>query len=318
MRSKQQRTPNGGSALAVQVAGLTFQNPIVLAAGTAGYGRELAGVMDIDALGAIVTKAVSPLPRVGAPAPRVAEFSNGMINAVGLANPGLEEVSNKHLPWLRHNLRRAITIVNVIGYTTEDFVEVVTALSDAAGVAAFELNVSCPNVEQGGLEFGSDLHALRDLVRQVREVTRKPLFVKLSPVSPDIVSSAKTAVDAGADSLTLVNTVPGLIIDVGERRPVLGFGTGGISGNAILPIGVLATWKVRNAVTVPLLGVGGVSSASDALQYMIAGASLVGIGTGALRDPGLPARIVADLGRWCSENCTGALSEIVGSLEMPR
>ncbi|MGI9079108.1 MAG: dihydroorotate dehydrogenase [Gemmatimonadaceae bacterium] len=317
MSSTQQRTRNGASALAVQIAGLTFQNPIVLAAGTAGFGRELAGVMDIDALGGIVTKAVSPLPRAGAPAPRVAEFPNGMINAVGLANPGLEEVRKEHLPWLSRNMRRAITIVNVIGYTVEDYVEVITVLSDAAGVGAFELNVSCPNVEQGGLEFGSDLHVLGDLVRRAREATRKPLFVKLSPVAPDIVSSAKTAVDAGADSLTLVNTVPGLVIDVVKRRPVLGFGAGGVSGNAILPIGVLATWKVRNAVSVPLLGVGGVSSARDALQYLIAGASLVGIGTGALRDPGLPGRILADLERWCSDNCTGALSEVVGSLEMP-
>jgi len=240
-----------------------------------------------------------------------------MINAIGLANPGLEEVRKEHLPWLSRNLRRAITIVNVVGYTAEDYVEVVAALSDVSGVGAFELNVSCPNVEQGGLEFGSDLHALGDLVRRAREATRKPIFVKLSPVTPDIVASAKTAVDAGADCLTLVNTVPGLVIDVMERRPVLGFGAGGISGNAILPIGVLATWKVRNAVTVPLLGVGGVSSAGDVLQYLVAGASLVGVGTGALRDPGLPGRIVADLKRWCSENCTGALSEIVGSLEMP-
>ena len=317
MTSSRQRTVDGASNLAVHIAGLTFQNPIVLAAGTASYGRELAGVMDIDALGGIVTKAVSPLPRSGAPAPRVAEFANGMINAVGLANPGLHEVREKHLPWLSQNLRRAITIVNVVGYTADDYVEVVTVLSDSAGVGAFELNVSCPNVEQGGLEFGADLHVLGDLVGRVRQATSKPLFVKLSPVSPDIVSSAKAAVDAGADCLTLVNTVPGLVIDVSTRRPVLGFGAGGISGSAILPIGVLATWKVRNAVSVPLLGVGGVSSAGDALQYIIAGASLVAVGTGALRDPGLPGKIVGDLKRWCNQHCTGGLSEIVGSMEMP-
>ncbi|MBC7790710.1 MAG: dihydroorotate dehydrogenase [Anaerolineae bacterium] len=318
MSSRQQSKLNGAAVLTVRIGGLTFQNPIVLAAGTAGYGRELAGVMDLDALGGIVTKAVSPLPRSGAPAPRVAEFANGMINAVGLANPGLQEVNEEHLPWLSRNLRRAITIVNVVGYTADDYVEVVTVLSDSPGVGGFELNVSCPNVERGGLEFGSDLQVLGDLVRRTREATRKQLFVKLSPVAPDIVSSARTAVDAGADCLTLVNTVPGLVIDVGERRPVLGFGTGGISGSAILPIGVLATWKVRNAVTVPLMGVGGVSSAMDALQYLIAGASLVGVGTGALRDPGLPARIVADLERWCSENCKGGLGEIIGSLQMPK
>jgi len=316
--SASRRNPlKGAPPLGAQIAGLTFQNPIVLAAGTAGYGRELAGLMEIDALGGIVTKAVSPLPRAGAPAPRVAEFANGMINAVGLANPGLQEVFAEHLPWLSRNLRHAIPIVNVIGYTVEDYVEVVSTLSDASGALAFELNVSCPNVKQGGLEFGSDLRVLADLVRRARQATRKPLFVKLSPASPDIVSSARTAVDAGADCLTLVNTVPGLVIDVQERRPVLGFGAGGISGNAILPIGVLATWKVHNAVSVPLLGVGGVSSAGDALQYMLAGASLVGVGTGALRDPGLPLRIVADLERWCSVNCKDALSEIVGSLEMP-
>jgi len=310
------------SALAVQAVGLEFKNPIVLAAGTAAYGRELANVVRLDALGGLVTKAVSPEPRAGAPAPRVGEFSGGMINAVGLANPGVAAVVQEHLPWLARSLPTVRKLANVVGFAVEEFADVIERLDDAVGGDAsgaldgYELNVSCPNVKAGGMEFGADPAALSDVVRRARAVTKRPLFVKLSPTLPDIARSAELAVDAGADALTLVNTIPGLVVDTSRRRPALGFGTGGVSGRALLPVGVLATWKVSRRVRVPLLGVGGVRSADDALQYLLAGASLVGIGTAMLRDPRAPEQVVRGLEHWCAANGVNRIVDIVGTLEM--
>jgi len=304
--------------LSTDVAGIRFQNPLVLAAGTAAYGREMVDVMDLEAVGGIVTKAVSLRPRAGAPAPRVAEFPGGMINAVGLANPGLEDVRRHDLPWLAEHVRNARVLVNVVGDTAEDYAAVVAGLEDVTVVNGYELNVSCPNVKAGGLEFCADPRALADVVRGARAATKRPLAVKLSPTISDIAASARVAVDAGADALTLINTIPGLVIDVERRRPALGFGTGGVSGPGLLPVGVLATWRVRQAVDVPLIGVGGVSSAQDALQYLIAGASLVGIGTAALKNPRLPGQIARDLLRWCAAHHVATLNDIVGTLQWPR
>ena len=312
--------------LSAVVAGLRFENPIILASGTAGYGRELVDVIDFDVIGGLVTKAVSVEPRIGNPAPRVADFTGGMINAVGLANPGLEEVRGTHLPWLASHLPRTRKLYNVVGSAVEDYATVVAELDAAArargndgegdgGLDAFELNVSCPNVKAGGLEFGADPGALRSVVALARAQTRRPVFVKLSPTLPDIAQSARVAVDAGADGLTLVNTLPGLVIDVEQRRPALSFGTGGVSGAGLLPVGVLATWKVSRVVKVPLIGVGGVTTASDALQYMMAGASLVGIGTAAMRDPRQPGRIVSDLDHWCSRHGVKSIADVVGTLQ---
>jgi dihydroorotate dehydrogenase (NAD+) catalytic subunit len=312
----------GRSALSVQAAGLDFQNPILLAAGTAAYGHELAEIVDLAALGGLVTKAVSPEPRAGAPAPRVAEFGGGMINAVGLANPGVAAVRTEHLPWLSHALPGVRKLANIVGFSVPEFAGVIEQLesslaTDTPGALdGYEINVSCPNVKAGGMEFGADPDALAQVVRLARAATARPLFVKLSPTLPDIARSAQVAVDAGADGLTLVNTIPGLVIDVERRRPALGFGTGGVSGTALLPVGVLATWKVRRAVTVPLLGIGGVSSAEDALQYIVAGASLVGIGTAMLRDPRAPERVLRDLARWCDRNGVGNVSDLVGTLQV--
>ncbi len=309
------------SALRVQAAGLTFQNPIVLAAGTAAYGHELDGVVDLAALGGIVTKAVSPEPRAGAPSPRVAEFGGGMINAVGLANPGVAAVRGEHLPWLARALPEVRKLANIVGFGVEEFAAVIEQLelslaAEASGALdGFELNVSCPNVKAGGMEFGADPEALRQVVVRARAATRRPLFVKLSPTLPDIARTAQIAVDAGADGLTLVNTIPGLVVDVERRRPALGFGTGGVSGTALLPVGVLATSKVRRVVKAPIVGIGGVSSAEDALQYMIAGATLVGVGTAMLRDPRAPERIVRGLARWCERHGVTRLADVVGTLE---
>jgi dihydroorotate dehydrogenase (NAD+) catalytic subunit len=304
-------------ALGVDVAGLAFQNPLVLAAGTAAYGRELDDIVDLDALGGVITKAVSPEPRAGNASPRVAEFSEGMINAVGLANPGVAAVRATELPWLARHRGRARVLVNVVGRSVEDFTEVVAALDGADGLDGFELNVSCPNTRAGGLEFGSDRAVLAELVGRARKATKRPLFVKLSPTLADVAGAARTAVDAGADGITVVNTMPGLVIDVERRRPAVGFGTGGVSGSALLPVGILATWRVSRAVTVPVIGVGGVRTAEDVVQYVLAGASLVGVGTAALADPRRPERIVRDLARWCSRHGVGVLSELKGALEWP-
>jgi dihydroorotate dehydrogenase (NAD+) catalytic subunit len=305
------------SDLSVTVAGIEFQNPIILASGTAAFGRALDGVLDIDSLGGIVTKAVSLEPRGGNVAPRVAEFEGGMVNAVGLANPGVEAVRRDDLPWLSTHLKRARVIVNVVGSNTEDFAEVVRRLDDCDIISAFELNVSCPNVRAGGIEFCADSRSLTAVVTGARAATRKPLFVKLSPVLPDIGDVAGTAADAGADGITVVNTLPGLVVDIENRRPRIGFGSGGTSGPGLLPVGVLATHRVRRAVQLPIIGVGGVVTAEDALQYLVAGASIVAVGTASLRDPRTPGRLVRDLDRWCNAHGVAAVRDVMGTLEWP-
>lgn len=301
--------------LAVDVAGIRFQNPVLLASGTAAYGREIAGVIDLEALGGIVTKAVSMQPRNGAPPLRVVDAAGGMLNAIGLANPGVASVRENDLPWLATHLSRARVLVNVVGDTVEDYPAVIHALEHAPGIHGFELNVSCPNTKAGGVEFGADPRALREVVRTARAATRLPIFVKLSPALADIAVAATVAVDAGADAITLVNTMPGLAIDVERRRPALGFGTGGLSGAALLPIGVRATWLVHRAVRVPIIGVGGISRGTDAVQYLLAGASLVGMGTAALRDPRAPERVVRELGSWCRAHDVRAVRDLTGTLE---
>jgi dihydroorotate dehydrogenase (NAD+) catalytic subunit len=309
--------PATTSRLAVELAGLSLQNPLFLASGTAGYGRELDGVLDIDTLGGLVTKAVSVEPRPGAAAPRVAEFPSGMINAVGLANPGVEEVRAEHLPWLATRVRYARVLVNVVGSRLEQFAEVVARIDGVPGAHGFELNVSCPNVRAGGTEFGADPDALRELVRRARDATKLPLFVKLSPTLPDIARTAGIALEAGANGLTLVNTMPGLLVDLDKRKPVLGFGSGGVSGGALLPIGLLATSKVYRATKAPIIGVGGITSATDALQYLMAGATAFGIGTAAMRDPRLPGRLLRDVASWCEVRGVTSISSLTGSLEWP-
>jgi dihydroorotate dehydrogenase (NAD+) catalytic subunit len=303
--------------LAVRFCGIDFQNPVLLAAGTAAYGEELDEVIRLDRLGGIITKAVSLEPRHGAPSPRVAEFDGGMMNAVGLANPGVAAVRERHLPWLANQLRSARVLVNVVGFQTDEFAGVIERLGHDAPVHGFEINVSCPNTKAGGVEFGADPRALNEVVTTARAATKRPLVVKLSPTLADIGAAARVAVDAGADAISVVNTIPGLAIDVERRRPVLGFGTGGVSGPGLLPVGVLATWKVRKATSVPIIGVGGISTANAALQYIIAGASLVAVGTAALRDPRAPERLVRELATWCAEHRVESISDLSGSLEWP-
>jgi dihydroorotate dehydrogenase (NAD+) catalytic subunit len=285
------------TALSRELFGRRFQNPILLAAGTAGFGRELDGVLDLDSLGGMVTKAVSLQPRHGNPAPRVAEFPGGMLNSVGLANPGVEKVRNDVLPWLAARVTRAQILVNVVGFTADEYPAVIRRLEGISGIAGFELNLSCPNTSAGGIEFGADADCVRRIVSGCRAATRLPLIAKLSPVLPDIGGMALVARDAGADAITAVNTLPGLLYN-GDGRGRLGQGNGGVSGPVLLPVGVLAVTRILERTGgMPVIGVGGVRSAEDALQYLRAGALLVGIGTGALADPRLPGRIIRDLGR---------------------
>jgi dihydroorotate dehydrogenase (NAD+) catalytic subunit len=278
-----------------QILGRRFQNPLLLAAGTAGFGRELDGVMDLDRLGGLVTKAVSIEPRHGNPPPRAAEFSGGMLNSVGLANPGVERVRAEYLPWLAAHLARAQVLVNVVGFTVEEYAEVVGRLEGSPAIAAFELNLSCPNTSAGGIEFGAEANCVRRIVSTCRSRTSLPLVAKLSPVLPDIGGMALVAQDAGADAISVVNTLPGLLY-AGDGGLRLGQGSGGVSGPALLPVGLLAVSRVLERTEgMPVIGIGGVRSAGDVKQYLRAGASLVAIGTGALADPRLPERIVADL-----------------------
>ncbi|HEU5051194.1 MAG TPA: dihydroorotate dehydrogenase [Gemmatimonadales bacterium] len=279
-----------------ELFGTTFQNPVILAAGTAGYGLELAGVSDLDRLGGIVCKAVSAEPREGNRPPRVAEFPGGMLNSVGLANPGLARVRAHELPRLAAALTRCRIVVNVVGFTLEEYARVVAGLEPVDGIVAYELNLSCPNTSAGGVEFGADAACVARIVAECRRATRRGISAKLSPTLPDIAGMAVVARDAGADAVSVVNTIPGLLFEGAGTR--LGHGNGGVSGPALLPIGVLAVRRViERSGGMPVIGVGGVRSADDARQYLRAGATLVGVGTAALADPRVPERIVRDLER---------------------
>ncbi|MGH7658810.1 MAG: dihydroorotate dehydrogenase [Gemmatimonadales bacterium] len=277
------------------VFGITFQNPVLLAAGTAGFGRELDGIIDLDRLGGIVTKAVSTAPREGNPPPRVAEFPGGMLNSVGLANPGLSAVSADALPWLVRRLDRARIIVNVVGFTVEEYAEVVLGLDSVDGLDGYELNLSCPNTSAGGIEFGADPASVTAIVARCRAATRRPLIAKLSPVLPDIAAMAAVAKDAGVDGISVVNTMPGSLDNIsGTSR--LGRPQGGVSGPALLPVGLAAVRRVHERLPdIPIIGVGGIRSAEDVRSYLRAGASLVAVGTAQLADPRLPLRIVRTL-----------------------
>ncbi len=284
--------------LARTVFGTTFQNPVLLASGTAGYGHELEGVMDLERLGGLVCKAVSLAPRAGNRPPRVAEFGGGMMNSVGLANPGLAAVRERDLPRLLARLRQARLLVNVVGFELDEYERVVEGLDDLPGIVGYELNLSCPNTHAGGLEFGADPACIARIVSGCRARTRRAVVAKLSPVLPDPAAAALVARDAGADGVTLVNTVPGRLWEA-DGTPRLGNVTGGVSGPALLAIGVNAVAKVadRAAGTLAILGVGGIRSADDVRQYLRAGATLVQIGTAGLADPRLPERVVRDLER---------------------
>jgi dihydroorotate dehydrogenase (NAD+) catalytic subunit len=299
--------------LAQQVFGVEFQNPVLLASGTCGYGEEMEGFFDIDDLGGFVTKAVTAEVRDGNAAPRVTEFQGGMLNSIGLANVGLDAFVADKLPWLARRLERARVLVNVAGKTVEEYAEIVAALDGRDGFLGYELNVSCPNVKEGGAVFAASESLLARVVAGVRAVTRRPVIVKLAPNVPDIGRMAAVVEGEGADGLTLINTFPGLLFDLETRTPVLGAGTGGVSGPAVLPMGVHAVWQARRRVAIPIIGVGGIRSGRDAVQYLLAGACLVEIGTASFADPRAAMRVLSGIERFGESVRVADVRELVGA-----
>jgi dihydroorotate dehydrogenase (NAD+) catalytic subunit len=287
---------SNGLDLSVQVGSLRFKNPIITASGTFGYGVEFASLMDLNRLGGLVTKGISKDPMEGAPAPRMHETPSGMLNAIGLQNVGVEVFVRGKLPLLL-NYNTHI-IVNVFGYCLEDYIAVITRLEQVEGISAYELNISCPNVKKGGIQFGGDPQTVSEVVSAAKGVAQKrPLWVKLSPLVSDIASIAKAAEAAGADALTVANTYPAMAIDVSTGKSLLGNCTGGLSGPAIKPITLRLVWEVQKAVKVPVVGLGGIETAQDVLQYMAVGASAVQVGTASFSDPKASEQIVSNLYR---------------------
>jgi dihydroorotate dehydrogenase (NAD+) catalytic subunit len=298
------------SSLSVELGPLALANPITTASGTFGYGLEFADFLDLSALGAICTKGLSLGPHAGNPPPRICETAAGMLNAIGLQNVGTEAFLAEKLPRLRE---LGVTVIaNVWGDVEEDYVAVVRALEEADGIAAVELNISCPNVEKGGMLFGNSPTATSSLVTRVRAATVRPLIVKLSPNAPDLIASARAAHESGADVLSLINTLVGMAIDPETARPRLSFGTGGLSGPAIKPLAVRMVYQVARALpSVPLMGIGGISDLSDVLEFLAAGATAVQIGTANFRDPSVSGRLVSELSAYCEARRV-SVRELVG------
>jgi len=298
--------------LEVEVAGVRFKNPLIAASGTFGYGIEHEGVIDLSLLGGLVSKGLYLEPREGNPTPRIVETPSGLLNAIGLQGIGIRAFVKDVLPRLTAFDTRVL--VNVCGDSPEEYAEVAAIASDAPGVAALEINISCPNVRRGGMVFGCDPLLTHEVVAAVRRVSRLPLIPKLSPNVTDIAVIARACEEAGADALSCINTLLGLAIDVETRRPRLAFGTGGLSGPAIRPIAVRMTWQVARAVRIPVIGVGGISSAADALEFLIAGARAVQIGTANFVDPGIYERILADLTGYLERHGLDDINAVVGTL----
>jgi dihydroorotate dehydrogenase (NAD+) catalytic subunit len=282
----------------VRLGPLTLRNPITTASGTFGYGLEFTDFVDLSRIGGLCTKGLSLKPHAGNAPPRICETPAGMLNAIGLQNVGVGEFTSHKLPKLRE--LGATVIANVWGDLEDDYVTVVRALEDAEGIAAVELNISCPNVQRGGMLFGNSPDATRSLVSKVRAATKRPLMVKLSPNAPDLVESARAAREAGADILSLVNTFVGMVIDPDTARPRTSFGTGGLSGPAIRPLAVRMVYQVHKALPdVPLMGIGGISDLSDVLEFLAAGATAIQVGTANFKDPGVSGRLVGELAGYC-------------------
>ena len=299
--------------MSIEIAGIRMRNPVMTASGTFGYGKEFSEYVNLEEIGAIITKGLSLKPRAGNPTPRIVETPGGMLNAIGLQNVGIDAFISDKVPYLR--TVATPVIVNLFGNSMEEYGELAARLDSVPEVAGVEVNISCPNVKHGGIVFGTDPNAAFEVVKLVRENTIKPLIVKLSPNVTDIVSMAKACVDAGADALSLINTLTGMAIDLQKRRPILANITGGLSGPAIKPVALRMVWQVAKAVNVPIIGIGGIMTAADALEFMLAGASAVQIGTANFLDPSAAQTIARDMEQYLSDHGITDVKSLIGALE---
>ena len=301
--------------LGVEVAGIRLKNPLIAASGTFGYGVEYEGILDLSRLGGLVSKGLYLEPRDGCPTPRIVETPSGLLNAIGLQGVGVRAFVRDVLPRLA--AYDTAVLVNVCGDTVEEYAEVTRIVDGAPGVAGVEINIPCPNVEKGGMAFGGDPRMTHEVVAAVRRVTRLPVIPKLSPNVADIALFARVSEEAGADALSCINTLLGLVIDVDTRKPRLAFGTGGLSGPAIRPIAVRMAWQAARAVRIPVLGIGGIGSARDALEFLIAGCRAVQVGTANFVDPGVYDKILAGLEEHLRRHGIEDINELVGTLQYP-
>lgn len=301
--------------LRTQIGNLSLQNPVIAASGTCGYGEELHPFVNIDTLGAVSVKGLSLHPTRGNPAPRLAETTAGMLNSVGLQNIGIEAFIAQKLPALRHHKRTKI-IVNFFGNTPDDYAAVAERASDAEGIAALEANISCPNVQHGGMLFSSDPRSTFQVVERVRKATRLPLIVKLSPNVTDITVIARAAEEAGADAIALINTLVGMAIDLDTRTPRLPLGTGGLSGPAIKPVALRMVWQVARAVQIPVIGLGGIMTGEDALEFLVAGATACQVGTASFVDPAACRKILRQMTRYLQRHQIATVAELCGTLRV--
>lgn len=296
--------------LTTDLAGLTLKNPIITSSGTYGFGEEYAPYCPISSLGGITVKGITPLPRLGNPVPRLAETPAGLLNSVGLENPGIEEFQRSYLPKLI-NLDTAV-IVNISGFSIEDYTLMASALQSDSGIAALEVNISCPNIKHGGMAFGTHPESAREVIKAVRENTDLPIIAKLSPNVTDIGEMAKAVERGGADIISLINTLLGMSIDVKTQRPILANKMGGLSGPAVRPIAVRMVYQVYEAVTIPIIGMGGISTWQDAVEFMLAGASAVSVGTANFINPSAPMDILAGLEDYCVQRRYDSVKDIIG------
>ncbi len=302
----------GKPDLSVEIAGIKLRNPVMTASGTFGYGKEFADYLDLERIGAIITKGLSLHPKAGNQTPRIVETPGGMLNAIGLQNVGIDAFIQEKLPFLR--TVNTPVIVNLYGNTLEEYGELAEKLDKLPEVAGLEVNISCPNVKQGGIVFGTDPKAAYEVVSLVRQSTIKPLIVKLSPNVTNVVEMAHACVDAGADALSLINTLTGMAIDLQKRRPILANITGGLSGPAIKPVALRMVWQVAQAVEVPLIGIGGIMTATDALEFMLAGATAVQVGTANFLDPSAAQNIADGMEAYLEANGIADVKELIGAL----
>jgi dihydroorotate dehydrogenase (NAD+) catalytic subunit len=306
------KTSEHNPKLSVEIAGIRFNNPVIGASGTFGYGLEFAELIDLNKIGGFVTKGLSSKPLPGNPPARIVETHGGMLNAIGLQNIGARAFVREKLPQLRAFDTRVVA--NVFGYSDDEYIEAITILNDGEGISAYELNISCPNVKEGGIVIGNSPDAAARLTEKAKRASTRPLIVKLSPNVTDVTVLARAIVQAGADSLSLINTVIGMSVDVIKRRPRLNYGTGGLSGPAIRPIAVRMVYEVAKAVEVPIIGIGGIASTTDALEFIIAGASAVQIGTANYYDPQVTMKVADGLTQHCQTHNIDNIANLTGSI----